>query len=133
MRSTRSTKAAGKRRQRTIAERAEVVARYAESGRTQRVFAREEGIGVSTLQLWRRQVRAQEGGRRDGGRERPAEPVRVEPLALLEVGLAEGSGAGRGRARGYEVELAGGTRFRLEAGFAEGDVRRLLALIKEVD
>ena len=133
MRSTRSIKKTGKRRQRMCEERAEVVARYVASGRTQRVFAREEGIGLSTLQLWLRQVRAQEDGRRDGSRGRPAPPVRAEPLALLEVGLAEGSGAGCGRAGGYEVTLAGGTRLRLGAGFAEGDVRRLLVLMKEVD
>ena len=133
MRSTRPTKATGKRRPRTIEERAEVVARYVESGRTQRVFAREEGIGVSTLQLWLRQVGAQEDGCGPGSRGRLADPVRRQPLALLEVGLEEESGRAGRRAREYEVELRGGTRLRLGSGFVEADVRRLLALLKEVD
>ena len=124
---------AGKRRRRTLEERAEVVARYVESGLTQRVFAREEGIGVSTLQLWLRAVSAGEAEiRPEAGLRRPGD-AKAEPLALLEVELAGGSQrSGRGRSR-YEVELPCGMRLHLGADFAESEVRRLLALMQEVD
>ena len=133
MRSTQSNKEAGQRRQRTVEERAEVMGRYVESGQTQRVFAQGEGIGVSTLQLWLRQVSAtgeaasdqSAKGRRGGA---------VESISLLEVELGrERSPARCGEATGYEVELRCGTRLRLGAGFVEREVRQLLALLQEVD
>lgn len=131
MRSKRWAVEIRKRRQRTVEERREVVARYVESGQTQLVFARKEGIGVSTLQLWLRQVSASEGRVRpeaSGQRARPGRPQRV---ALLEVELEGGSEEGRRGAAGYEVELPCGTRLRLGRDFAESDVRRLLALLRE--
>jgi len=110
-----------------------VVARYVESGRTQRDFAREEGIGVSTLQLWLREVSANEDGPRGQGSRLRTGPRKVEPLALLEVELEDGRGRCRREAAGYEVALPGGTQLRFGAGFVEAEVRRLLALLKEVD
>jgi transposase-like protein len=133
MRSTRSKKAAGQWR-RTVEERAEVVGRYEESERTQRVFAREEGIGVSTLQLWLRQARGDEAGARPSASEARNGSGRAESISLLEVKLEGARSAANGRdAAGYEVELGGGTRLRLGTGFVEEEVRRLLALLKEVD
>jgi len=134
MRSTPLKKAARQRRRRTEEERSEVVGRYVESGQTQRVFAQGEGIGVSTLQLWLRQVsaRAEAGsGRRAGGR--LGGDGEVESISLLEV---EWEGArcesSHREAAGYEVELRCGTRLRVGTGFVESEVRRLLALLKEV-
>ena len=110
------------------------MARYEASGLTQRVFAQEEGIGVSTLQLWLRQRRAPVAA--------PAEPARsrtkrAEPPAafsLLEVELADGKDvverAGAVTAP-YELVLARGTRLRLAHGFTAGEVRLLLALLEE--
>jgi transposase-like protein len=119
---------AGSRRRRTVEERGELVERYVESGLTQRVFALEAGISVSSLQLWLRQASA----------EMAAPPERARPVSLLEVELdgatrsALGSG-GRECHRSYEIELPGGVRLRLGADFADAAVSRLLALLsKEV-
>jgi transposase-like protein len=126
--------AAGERRRRTVEERAEVVGRYVESGQTQRVFAREEGIGVSTLQLWLRQVSADDEGVRRAAREPRNGSGRSESVSLLEVELTGERSQASGRdVADYAVELAGGTRLRLGTGFAEDEVRRLLVLLKEVD
>jgi len=134
MRNTRSKKESRQRRRRTMEERAEVVGRYVESGQTQRVFAHGEGIGVSTLQLWLRQVSAAaEAGRGQSSRDRRGSSSAVEPISLLEVELEEPrSEASRREAAGYEMELRCGTRLRVGTGFVESDVRRLLALLKEV-
>ena len=131
MRNNRWTGEPQRRRQRTVEERREVVARYVESGQRQLVFARKEGIGVSTLQLWLRQVSASEGRARPEASGQRARPGRTQRLALLEVEL-EGEGEeGRRGAAGYEVELPCGTRLRLGRDFAESDLRRLLALLRE--
>jgi transposase len=109
-----------------------VLERYWTSGETQRVFTEKEGIGVSTLQYWLRQVRSQggQGSRRrkwsgrSGGVSAPA------PLSLLEVELA---GAGRKTSQAaYEIELPDGTHLRFGSGFGENEVRRLLGLLREV-
>lgn len=99
--------------------------RYLESGLTQRVFAREEGIGVSTLQLWLRQCRT---GLGEMGRKSDE----VRSLSLLEVELADAVPSVTATATRYEVELPSGVRLRVGSAFAEADVRRLLGLLREV-
>lgn len=129
MRNTRSENKAGSRRQRSAAEADGILGRYAESGLTQRVFAREAGIGVSTLQYWlRRKARmGMKGHRRKAG-----SPQTLSKVSLLEVELA-GEARGERRAReGYEIAWAEGMRLRVPSGFQEEEVRRLLLMIKEV-
>jgi transposase-like protein len=89
------------------------------------VFAREIGIGVSTLQWWLRRARER------------ARPKHRETSAaaksgpLLEVELADAPGLG-GRAQPrYEIELGDDVRLRLPGGFRAEEVRRLLALLRE--
>lgn len=134
MHNTRSSKEAGQRRRRSGEERGGLLARYVESGQTQRVFAREEGIGLSTLQRWLRAASAGEENVQSPGRGPRSHPGEKPALALLEVQLEGGSPAHGGRGSpAYEVELPCGTRLRLGADFVESEVRRLLALLKEVD
>ena len=133
MRSTRSTKEPGERRRWSVEERGGLLARYVESGKTQGVFAREEGIGLSTLQRWLRAASAGEENALSPARGARSHPGKRPALSLLEVQLEGGSPA-RGRsAPAYEVELPCGTRLRLGADFVESEVRRLLALLKEVE
>jgi transposase-like protein len=128
MRSTRSEKKAGSRRRRRDLEVEVILAEYAKSGLTQRVFAREIGIGVSTLQYWlrrhgRRKPQKQRG-EMGGGRNSPE-------VALLEVdlgGMAKGGSAVEER---YEIEWSNGTRLRVPRGFGKEEVRALLDLVKE--
>jgi hypothetical protein len=108
----------------------EILAAYRRSGLTQRVFAQEAGIGVSTLQLWLRQTRAP-GAIRSVNRKSSA-GANPPAISLLEVELA-GTGAGGGGVRTpyYEIEFRGGECLRLPSGFGENDARRLLALLRE--
>ena len=66
-----------------------MVERYLESGQTQRVYAREAGISVSSLQSWLRQA----------GEEIQAPAERAMPVSLLEVELDR---AARGALRGED-------------------------------
>jgi hypothetical protein len=128
MRSTRSEKKAGSRRRRRDLEVEAILGEYAKSGLTQRVFAREIGIGVSTLQYWlrrngQREPQKQRWEMRDGG---------TSPeVSLLEVdlgGLAKGGGAFEER---YEIEWSNGVRLRVPRGFGKEEVRALVDLVKE--
>jgi transposase-like protein len=128
MRSTRSEKKAGSRRRRSDLEVEVILGEYAKSGLTQRVFAREIGIGVSTLQYWlrrngRREPRRQRGETRGGG---------TSPeVSLLEVDLG---GIGKGGAaleERYEIEWANGTRLRVPRGFGKEELRALMDMVKE--
>jgi len=129
MRNTRSESKAGIRRQRSVEEADGIVGKYAESGLTQRVFAREAGMSVSTLQYWlRRKARmGTKGNRREAGSART-----LSKVSLLEVELDGGAGGERIGREGYEIEWAGGTRLRLPSGFPEEEVRRLLLMMKEI-
>jgi len=125
MRSTRSENTAGNRRRRKAQEAEVILEEYAKSGLTQRVFAREMGIGVSTLQYWLRR-RARQQRRETSGAETPAK------VSLLEVDLADVAGHARVGEERYEMEWANGLRLRVPRGFREEELRMLLGLVKEV-
>jgi transposase-like protein len=113
----------------TASEIEEILAAYRRSGLTQRVFAQEAGIGVSTLQLWLRQA---QGSSRSVNRKSSA-GAHPPAFSLLEVELGgNGASAGGVRAPYYEIEFRGGECLRLPAGFGENDARRLLALLREI-
>lgn len=129
MRSTRSKNKAGIRRRRNAGEVEVILGEYVKSGLTQRVFAREIGIGVSTLQYWlRRRARmtARER-RREAGSKRTSSEV-----PLLEVDLADIARRGCAIEERYEIEWATGTRLRVPRGFREEELRTLLGVVKEV-
>jgi transposase-like protein len=128
MRSTRSENRAGSRRRRSVLEVEAILGEYAESGLTQRVFAREMGIGVSTLQYWlRRQGRPEPQRERRttcGGGTSPE-------VSLIEVDLAGSAGSGGGVEERYEIEWANGTRLRVPRGFGKEELKTLVELVKE--
>ena len=128
MRSTRSKKKAGSRRRRSDLEVEVILGEYAKSGLTQRVFAREIGIGVSTLQYWlrrngRREPRRQRRERR-GGETSPE-------VSLLEVDLGGVAKGGSALEERYEIEWANGTRLRVPRGFGKEELRALVDMVKE--
>jgi len=114
-------------RRRTAAEVDGILAAYRQSGLTQRVFARQAGFGVSTLQYWLRQ--RQSGCRAKFGK--PSPGVKPPGISLLEVELANSAPELRTSAALYEIELPDGIRLRLAGGFVDGEVRRLLNLLRE--
>jgi transposase-like protein len=103
----------------------QILEEYWKSGDTQRVFAREMGVAVSTLQWWLRRARSGEKEKR----RKSSKPT--QSVSLLEVELAD---APQSPVRGreiYEIELNSKVRLRVPGGFAPDDVRRLLALLRE--
>jgi transposase-like protein len=128
VRNTQSTKQAGSRRHRADVATEVILEEYRNSGLTQRVFAQEAGIGVSTLQLWLRQARLGVGSKpRQASR-----PLTASAVCLLEVELGGNTPRSSGDVARYEIELGNGTRLRLPLGFEDAPVRRLLGLLKEV-
>jgi transposase-like protein len=128
MRSTQSKKQTGSRRWRTAEEVEEILMAYWQSGHTQRVFAREAGISVSSLQSWLRLARPQ-------GTKRPrkaSQAVTARSVPLLEVELAEAAPGTPERAVRYEIEVPSGARLRLPGAFLEKEVRCLLRLLEEM-
>ena len=84
-------------------------------------------MSVSTLQYWLRR-------RRPNPEEKPCKArgsVASPAISLLEVELAGPPPRGDRARGGYEIEL-GSVCLRLPDGFADGEVRRLLTLLKEV-
>lgn len=106
-----------------------ILGRYWKSGLTQRVFARKAGISVSTLQYWLRRA----GSANKDQPRKAGSSVAAPAISLLGVELAGALPLGaRSAAGAYEIEMSGGVCLRLPGGFADGEVRRLLALLKEV-
>ena len=106
-----------------------MVGEYEKSGRTQRVFAREIGIGVSTLQYWlRRKARRRP---RSARREICSSGEASREVSLLEVEVEGLPGVGSVGAERYELEWADGMRLRVPRGFGREELRALLELIKE--
>ena len=89
-----------KSRRRSASEGVELVARYQASGLTQREFADENGVTVSTLQYWLRKARG-------GEAEEEAEQFR-----FVEVIGEEAEGAPSG---GVAMELGDGLTLRFES------------------
>ena len=109
-------------------EREAVVARYGKSGLTQRVFAQEVGIGVSTLQLWLRQAKLEAAAKH----RKASKSQTAQAVSLLEVELADAPARISCGAALYEIELGAEKRLRVPGGFTDDEVRRLLGLLKEV-
>jgi transposase-like protein len=128
MRNTHEAKPTGSRRRRTESEADAILARYWESGLTQRVFARKAGLSVSTLQYWLRWARSLNEEKPGNENSSAAAPG----ISLLGVELAGLPPLGARAAGGYEIEMSGGICLRLPDRFADEEVRRLLALLKEV-
>jgi hypothetical protein len=105
-----------------------ILGEYAKSGLTQRVFAREIGIGVSTLQSWLRR-----NGRREPqkGWEMPGGGTSPE-VSLLEVELGGITKGGSAVEERYEIEWSNGVRLRVPRGFGKEEVRALVDLVKEM-
>jgi transposase-like protein len=103
----------------------QILEEYWKSGDTQRVFAREMGVAVSTLQWWLRRARSGEKEKR----RKSSKPT--QSVSLLEVELADAPQSPVQGREIYEIELNSKVRLRVPGGFAPDDVRRLLALLRE--
>jgi hypothetical protein len=128
MQSTQSQETAGSR-QRGKAEVEALVEAYRNSGLTQRAFAREAGVAFSSLQRWVQKAREKQE-MENRCLSRPMAVASTAGFSLVEV---EGVGIPcQAVPTHYEVGWADGTRLRIGSGFEDGEVRRLLNLLKEV-
>ena len=110
----------GKRggRPRTPEQIAELLARYHESSATQAEFAKQNGIGRSSLNRWLRRT----------GEERLPMPA-LPPTTFVEARLASAAAA-PGLARVYRLDLPGGISLRLEGGFDPAELEQLLRALR---
>ena len=128
MRNTRPEKKAGSWRRRSVLEVEEILEEYAKSGLTQRMFAREIGVGVSTLQYWLRRKRE---GKTRGPRLETRGAETLPEVSLLEVDLGGMARGGSAIAERYEIEWPNGTRLRVPRGFGKEELSALLKMVKE--
>jgi transposase-like protein len=91
-----------------------VVAEYERSGLSRRSFCKQAGVAVSTLDYWRRQVRAGNGAR--------IVPVKVESAEAAVT---------PGRCPGFQLSLSNGVRIESGWDFPEQGMARLLRVAAE--
>jgi transposase-like protein len=128
MRNTRSENKADSRRRWRVWEAEAIVGEYEKSGLTQRVFARKNGIGVSTLQYWLRR-RGRRSSASTGTQTWSAKATRE--VSLLEVDVKGVPRVGSAGEERYELEWADGMRLRVPRGFGKEELKALLELVKE--
>lgn len=97
----------------TAPEREQIVADYQRSQLTQREFARQSGIGLSTLQRWVQQAAKPRP---------PANPAAFVPVANL---LAQNNARGF-----YRLLLPDGVIVEVPSGFGAHELQELLAMLK---
>ena len=105
------------RHHKTPAERADIVAEYPRSQVSQREFAAQHGIALSTLQRW---LHLNES---DVGSGSPALVEVPNPLKPL---------LGRGPAATYRLHFPRGLVLEVAPGFQTGEVRALAQLLQEL-
>lgn len=99
----------------TPAQRNQVLGAYRRSQLPQRQFAKQVGIGVSTLQLWLRKAAAED---------QPAPSAGFIEVPNLLSPVAKGAS--------YRVHLAGGIEVEVASGFRPEEVVSLLRALREV-
>jgi hypothetical protein len=97
---------------RTSAQRTQVVADYRRSGMSQRAFAAQAGVGVSSLQLWLRQ-------------ERDAPAARATTFVPVPNLLAQAPASAI-----YRLRLVGGAILEIGPDCEPEQLRPLLELLK---
>ena len=97
------------RKRLTPAQREEILSAYRRGGLTQRDFALQAGISVSTLQLWLRKAAAS-----------PSSPAFLQVPNLL---------ASAAPAAMYRLHLGGGMMLEIGSGFGSEELAVLLALL----
>ena len=102
------------RKQLTSLQRDKLVERYLRSALTQKQFAAQVGIGVSTLQAWLRKAAMKPNGGGSG----------FLPAPNLFSGARP--------APAYRIEWPGGLSLEVRAGFAGAELAALLAVLPGV-
>ena len=110
------------RRRRTPAEVAAVVAAFEQSGLSRTEYCRQHGLSLSTLNRHRQ-------GTSEGRRITPGLASQALPaVSLIPVDVVDGRHKGPRMA--LYVELAGGRRISVDAGFDAETLRRLIVVLE---
>jgi len=124
------TQAHRTRRRRNREEADRLVMEYEQCGLTRRAFCQQHGISLATLDNYRRQRACGPGQAQD------AAPVAISASAVtfVPVELVERSSPHRQTAddgASLHIELAGGRRIAVTAGFDAGTLTRLIAVLEQ--
>jgi transposase-like protein len=114
-----------RRPRRSRAEVAQIVASYAQSGLNQPEFCRQHGLSRSTLNRY-----CQHARHRDDVASTSL-PRNAAELSLAPVEFVEQSATHAEQHARLLVELAGGRRIAVSAGFDAETLRRLIAVIEQ--
>jgi transposase-like protein len=101
-----------RRKHRTPAQRQQVLADYRRSGLSQKAFAAQVGVGVSTLQLWLRQ-------------EKHAPTAQATTFVPVPNLLAQAPAPAV-----YRLRLVGGAVLEIGSGYKREELEPLLELLK---
>ena len=104
----------GRRRQRTPSQRAELLAKFHQSGLTQREFAARNGLSISCLNVWLRKARDKSASTA------PATLIRV-PVDLTPSEKTR---------RVYKIGFSGGHSVEVSAGFHPAELLELCQLLR---
>src|SRR5271157_1233963 len=112
------------RRRRSQAEGEGLVSEYEQSGLGRKEFCAVRGLSVHTLDAWRRRI-AQSGSNEN------IVPVEIiEDRAARMGSMPARSVAGNGQ---FRIVLSHGLRIEVEAGFDAAELRRLIAVLDDVE
>lgn len=102
------------RKHRTKEQRQQILESYRRSRLSQRQFAAQAGIGLSTLQLWRRQA---------------ASPSAKPPATFIELPQVQKLTRAHSV---YRLHIAGGMELEIISGFRAEELSTLLRVLREL-
>ncbi len=114
------------RSRRSRAEVAELVAGFERSGLSRAEYCRRHGLSLASLKRYCKRMTA---GRRSG---LTAAECAAPAVSLIPVEIVERCGAPKNLSTALYVELSGGRRIGVCAGFDAETLRRLMAVLGEV-
>ena len=118
-----------RRRNREEADR--LVLEYEQSGLTRRIFCRQHGLSLATLDNYRRHRASGTGQGQDAARPTISAPtVTFVPVELVERSLPYRQAAASSAS--LHIELAGGRRIAVTVGFDAATLSRLIAVLEEM-
>jgi transposase-like protein len=118
----------GSRRRRNRAEAERLVHEYEHSGMTRVAFCRQHGLSVATLDKYRQRCHASGLADVDAVRQRRSSV----PLVAVDLVDRVAASSGLSGEAALFVELDGGRRIGVSAGFDAATLRQLIAVLEQV-
>jgi transposase-like protein len=115
------------RRRRSRVEVAQIASSYPQSGLSRSQFCHQHGLSLSTLNKYCQHVRHRDAASSAS----MSKPLSTVELALARVEFVEKSAAHTEQHDPLLVELAGGRRIAVSAGFDAATLTRLIAVLEQ--